>query len=62
MKTVADIMTRKVITVPETMPVRELARLLVSKMLSGVPVVDAEGKLSYSVHDTANCRNGVAPG
>ncbi|MBI3928065.1 MAG: CBS domain-containing protein [Armatimonadetes bacterium] len=45
-------MTRKLVTVQETMSVRELARLLVSKMISGVPVVDAEGNLVGVVSTT----------
>ncbi len=45
MKTAADIMTRDVVTVTPEMPVKELAQLLTSKDISGVPVVDATGDL-----------------
>lgn len=40
-----DIMTRKVITVDENLSVRELARILADNKISGVPVVDGEGKI-----------------
>jgi CBS domain-containing protein len=38
-------MTRRVITVPPEMSVRDLARLLATRRISGAPVVDAEGRL-----------------
>jgi predicted transcriptional regulator len=40
-----DIMSREVITVDENATVRELASLLLSRNISGAPVVDAEGKV-----------------
>lgn len=40
-----DVMTTGVITVSPDTPVHEIARLLVDKRISGVPVVDAEGHL-----------------
>lgn len=43
MKTAADIMTRKVITVTTETPVKELARILMENTISGVPVVDDRG-------------------
>ncbi|MGW8193031.1 MAG: CBS domain-containing protein [Desulforhopalus sp.] len=45
MKTAADIMSTKVITVSEDTSVRELARLLLNNNISGVPVIDADGNL-----------------
>jgi len=45
MKTAADIMTRDVITVTREMSVKELAKLLTTKNISGVPVVDDIGDL-----------------
>lgn len=45
MKTAADIMTRKVITVTTETPVRELARILMENTISGVPVVDSNGNV-----------------
>lgn len=43
MTTVADVMTRTVLTVTPETQVREVAQLLYSKHISGVPVVDADG-------------------
>lgn len=40
---VKDIMTKKVVTVPITMEVHELARLFIEKDISGAPVVDEQG-------------------
>ncbi len=40
-----DIMSRDVITVNENATVRELATLLLSRNISGAPVVDADGKV-----------------
>lgn len=45
MLTAQDIMTRDVITVRKDMSVRELAKLLSDKKISGVPVVDDEDNL-----------------
>lgn len=45
MKTARDIMTQDVITVgPETL-IRELAEIFITRGISGVPVVDADGKV-----------------
>jgi len=44
-KTVAEVMTQEVVTVlPET-PVQTVIQLLTEKRISGLPVVNAEGKL-----------------
>ncbi len=40
---VREIMTRGVITVPATMPVKEVAAILSEKRITGVPVVDEAG-------------------
>ncbi|NOY53135.1 MAG: CBS domain-containing protein [Deltaproteobacteria bacterium] len=40
-----DIMTREVITVEKQTSVKDLARLLIKKNISGVPVVEADGTL-----------------
>ncbi len=40
-----DVMTSPVITVTPDTPVKEIARLLLTHHISGVPVVDAEGRL-----------------
>ncbi|HDO31053.1 MAG TPA: CBS domain-containing protein, partial [Desulfobacteraceae bacterium] len=38
-----DIMTRKVITVNENLPVRKLAKILSENRISGAPVVNDQG-------------------
>jgi CBS domain-containing protein len=43
--TVRDIMTHEVATVPPAMPVENAARMLFSQSISGMPVVDDDGKL-----------------
>ena len=43
---VRDIMTRNVITVPVTMPVKDVAQLLSERRITGLPVVDAEGNVA----------------
>jgi CBS domain-containing protein len=43
--TAADIMTRDVLTVTPNMPVHEVARLLATEHLSGVPVVEEGGRM-----------------
>lgn len=40
-----DVMTRNVVTVTPETSVSEIARLLLEKRISGVPVVDADGRL-----------------
>ena len=40
-----DIMTRDVITVRPSLPVKELAMLLIKNQVSGVPVADETGKI-----------------
>jgi CBS domain-containing protein len=40
-----DIMTREVITIREDTPVSEIAALLTEKHISGVPVLDTQGKV-----------------
>jgi CBS domain-containing protein len=43
--TAKDIMTREVITAPPTLPVKDLAMLLVKNQVSGVPVVEERGAI-----------------
>ncbi len=43
---VKEIMTPNVISVPETMPVKDVATLLSEKRITGVPVVDDEGRVT----------------
>jgi CBS domain-containing protein len=40
-----DIMTREVVTVEQTSSVKEVARILSERRISGMPVVDEQGKL-----------------
>ena len=42
---VRDLMTREVVTARETTPVKDVARLLVERRISGVPVVDDGGRI-----------------
>lgn len=42
---VRDLMTLEVVTVHPTTPIKEVARLLVEHRISGVPVVDDEGRV-----------------
>jgi len=45
MFTAKDIMSRKVVVVPENMGIRELANLLTENMITGAPVIDEQGRL-----------------
>ena len=47
-----DIMSKNVISVPDSMDLRDLAKLLLQKGISGAPVVDAEGKLAGVISQT----------
>ena len=54
--TARDLMNPKILTVSDLMSVRELARFLIDKQISGAPVVDEEGNLVgvVSVTDVAS--------
>jgi CBS domain-containing protein len=43
-KTAADLMTPEPVVLPETMPLREAARVLLRHQIAGAPVVDSRGK------------------
>ncbi len=45
MKTLQDVMTHPVVAVEPGTPIREVARLLVEHGVSGLPVVDADGRV-----------------
>lgn len=45
MVTIADVMTTDVITVPPETPIHAIAELLYTRRISGVPVVDGDGRL-----------------
>lgn len=42
---VKDIMQTRVITIPKTMEIKDIARTLYEENISGVPVVDADGEI-----------------
>lgn len=50
--TVADVMTRDVITVTPETPLSEAIGIFVDRKISGLPVVDAEGKLLGAISET----------
>jgi CBS-domain-containing membrane protein len=50
--TAADLMSREVVTVPEQMSLRCAAHLLLSAGISGVPVVDEEGRCTGALSAT----------
>ena len=50
-RTAKDIMTAKVITISKDATIGELSKLLLKNKISGVPVVDKEGKLLGMVTD-----------
>lgn len=43
--TASDLMNPEVLTVPDTLTVRELARFLVDNDITGAPVIDGEGRM-----------------
>jgi CBS domain-containing protein len=51
MSTVCDVMTRDVVTVSSATPLKEVARLLVSRRISGVPVVGDDGHVEGVVSE-----------
>ncbi|MCX8132376.1 MAG: CBS domain-containing protein [Roseococcus sp.] len=56
-----EIMSRDVVTVRPETPLREVAELLATRHLSGVPVVDAEGRLLGVVTESDLMRRIAAP-
>jgi CBS domain-containing protein len=50
--TARDIMIRDVISVPQDMDLRDLARLFLEKGITGAPVVDGEGNLAGVISQT----------
>ncbi len=50
--TVADVMTTDVLTVRESTPYKEIARLLAERRVSAVPVVDDDGRVVGVVSET----------
>lgn len=50
--TAADVMIRDVVTVSETTPLKEVARLFAEKRITGAPVVNAQGELIGVISET----------
>lgn len=48
---IKDVMQTKVITIPMTMEITEIARTLYENNISGVPVIDVDGKLAGIVSE-----------
>ncbi|WP_330181396.1 CBS domain-containing protein [Nocardia sp. NBC_01503] len=65
-KTVADVMTRDVVSVPEDMPFHEVVRVLAGHNVSGVPVLDRKRRVVGMVSEAdlldRQARLGGAPG
>jgi CBS domain-containing protein len=53
MLTARDIMTENVVTILPSAPVREAIELLLSERISGLPVVDEEGRLAGIISEFA---------
>ncbi len=51
-KSVADIMTRDPITVRPDTPLKEVIKILADRRISGLPVIDAAGKLLGVISET----------
>ena len=49
--TVEEVMTRDVVTVSPATPIHEAARLMVEHGVSGLPVIDADGRLVGIIRD-----------
>lgn len=60
-RTVSDVMTRNVVAVRPSTPLKEIVRRLDAQGLSAVPVVDDEGRLAGIVTDADVLRVGNAP-
>jgi predicted transcriptional regulator len=48
----SDVMIQDVLTVPESMPLKEVARLLAEKQITGAPVVNAKGEVVGVISET----------
>ncbi|MFN8513572.1 MAG: CBS domain-containing protein [Thermomicrobiales bacterium] len=58
---VGDIMSPHVITVPTTMPVEEVARILREQQITGLPVLDDRERCSSASSASATSSPGVVP-
>jgi predicted transcriptional regulator len=48
----SDVMVKDVLTVPESTPLKEIARLLAEKQITGAPVINAEGEIVGVISET----------
>ena len=48
----SDVMIQDVLTVPESMPLKEVARLLSEKQITGAPVISAKGEVVGVISET----------
>ncbi|MBO0724148.1 MAG: CBS domain-containing protein [Blastocatellia bacterium] len=48
----SDVMVKDVITVTESMPLKDVARMFVEKKITGAPVVNAQGELAGVISET----------
>jgi CBS domain-containing protein len=48
----SDVMVKDVITVTESMPLKDVARMFVEKKITGAPVVNVEGELVGVISET----------
>jgi len=48
----SDVMVKEVITVTESMPLKDVARMFVEKKITGAPVVNVEGELVGVISET----------
>jgi CBS domain-containing protein len=48
----SDVMVKEVITVTESMPLKDVARMFIEKKITGAPVVNAKGELVGVISET----------
>ena len=48
----SDVMVKEVITVTESMPLKDVARMFVEKKITGAPVINVEGELVGVISET----------
>ena len=48
----SDVMVKEVITVTESMPLKDVARMFIDKKITGAPVVNVEGELVGVISET----------
>ena len=58
---VSDVMTKDVVIVSTRTPLKDVARLLIARGISGVPVVDEDGSVLGVVSEGGHPRQGAKP-